>query len=406
MNKNRKKFVAFMGRVKALMMEMEEHGYDFLERGEKYVCSHHFEDKYLNGYIKKHGDKGVCSYCGHKGTVIDMRDLADHIGMTIAVYFNDVDSECLPLASTFYDDEDEQISGIKRAGCFAVPENAEVYEDTSEMMEDLGLHTDCDSLNNDIDHLFEDNMWIKKNPFALWWNEEMELQWKRFADMVKHSRRFTFLAMPKVAGSDNTLEELNDVILHTDGVLHQIPIGTILYRTRSIDKELDDSFSFKDITSAPDDSAGQCRMSPAGVSMFYGAFDKDTAVEESIKSANQEVLVIGMFKTICELTVVDLTALPKDVSIWMDKWEGIAFLKSFHKDITQPLLKDAKEAIEYVPSQIFTEYLRWMFTDKQRRQVDGLIYESCKTKKANVVLFCNNKDSRSWVKLERLTTEK
>lgn len=41
-----------MGRVKALMMEMEEHGYDFLGRGEKYVCSQHFEDKYLNGYIK------------------------------------------------------------------------------------------------------------------------------------------------------------------------------------------------------------------------------------------------------------------------------------------------------------------------------------------------------------------
>ena len=76
-----------------------------------------------------------------------MRDLADHIGMTISVYFNDVNSECLPLASTYFDDEEEQIPGIKRAGCFAVPGNAEIYEDTSEMMEDLGLHTDCDCLN-------------------------------------------------------------------------------------------------------------------------------------------------------------------------------------------------------------------------------------------------------------------
>ena len=45
-----------MGRVKAFMMEMEEHGYDFLGKGEKNVCTHHFEDKYLNGYIKKHGE--------------------------------------------------------------------------------------------------------------------------------------------------------------------------------------------------------------------------------------------------------------------------------------------------------------------------------------------------------------
>lgn len=117
-------------------------------------------------------------------------------------------------------------------------------------------------------------------------------------------------------------------------------------------------------------------------------------------------MVIGEFKTIREITVVDLTALPTDVSIWMDKWEGFAFLKSFHKDITQPLLKDAKEVIEYVPSQIFTEYLRWMFTDKQGRHVDGLMYKSCKSKKANVVLFCNNEKSRDWVKLENLSVEK
>ena len=32
---------------------------------------------------------------------------------------------------------------------------------------------------------------------------------------------------------------------------------------------------FDEITSAPDAYAGQCRMSPAGVSMFYGAFDKN-----------------------------------------------------------------------------------------------------------------------------------
>lgn len=95
-------------------MEMEEPEYDFLERGEKYVCLHHFEDKYLNGFIKKRGDKGVCSYCGHKGIVINMRELADHIRMTISDYFNDVDSESLPLASTFYDNEEEQIPGIKK----------------------------------------------------------------------------------------------------------------------------------------------------------------------------------------------------------------------------------------------------------------------------------------------------
>lgn len=35
------------------------------------------------------------------------------------------------------------------------------------MMEELGLHTDCDSFNDDIDHLFENKIWIKKDPFEL-----------------------------------------------------------------------------------------------------------------------------------------------------------------------------------------------------------------------------------------------
>lgn len=387
-------------------MEMEEHGYGFLTSGEKYVCSHHFEDIYLNQYIEHHGETGVCTYCGRKGTVIDMSDLANHIAMTISIYFNDIDSEYLPLSSSYFDNEEEQIPGIKQVGCYAVPENTDVFEDTFEMMEELGLHTDCDNLNDDIDHLFENKIWIKKDPFELWLNQKKELQWKRFSKMVKHSRRFTFLAMSRVGGSDNILEDLGAILRYTDGILHTITTGTTLYRTRSLDKEIDDSFGFNDITSAPDVYAGQCRMSPAGVSMFYGAFDMDTAVAESIKSVNEKVLIIGEFKTVRELTVVDLTALPREVSIWMDKWEAVSFLKSFHNDITRPLLNDAKEAIEYVPSQIFTEYLRWMFTDKKGRNIDGLLYKSSKTNKANVVLFCNNENSHKLVKLETFLQEK
>lgn len=165
MSKEEQFISKFMGRVKELLMEMQEHGYEFLTSGEKFVCSNHFKDKYLNQYIENHGEAGVCSYCGHKDTVIDMSDLANHIAMTISIYFNDIDSECLPLASSYYDDQEEDIPGIKRVGCYAVPENADVYEDTFEIMEDLGLHTDSDSLNDDIDHLFEDNTWIKKKSF-------------------------------------------------------------------------------------------------------------------------------------------------------------------------------------------------------------------------------------------------
>lgn len=397
-----------MGRVKQLMMEMEEHDYTGFSEGEKYVCTHHFDDKYLNQYIQENSEDGTCSYCHRKGRVIDMSALADHIGMRISIFFNDIDSEGLPLASSYYDDDKEEIPGIKRVGCFAVPEKTEVYEDTSEMMEDLGLHTECEELNEDMDHLFEDNMWIKKDPFELWWNEEKERQWNEFSENVKHLRRYTFwTALHDDAGyKEDILIDLKDCICNSKKIFSSLPIGTLIYRTRSLNHKLDDRFGFKDITSAPAESAGQCRMSPAGVSMFYGAFDKETAIEESIKSKVEICLVVGEFSTIRELNVVDLMKLPNNMSIWMDNWQGYSFLKAFHKDITQPLHTDGKEEIEYVPSQIFTEYLRWMFKDKSGKNIDGLIYQSSKTKKANIVLFCDNESSKKWIELVKHYPEK
>ena len=397
-----------MGRVKQLMMEMEELDYTGFSKGEKYVCTHHFNDKYLNQYIQENSEDGICSYCHRKGRVIDMSVLADHIKKRISIFFNDIDSECLPLASTYFDDDEEEIPGIKRVGCFAAPEQAEVYEDTSEMMEDLGLHTECEKLNEDMDHLFEDDMWIKKDPFELWWDEEKERQWKEFSKNVKHLHRYTFwTALHDDAGNkEDILTDLNDCICNSKTIFASLPIGTRIYRTRSLNHKLDDRFGFKDITSAPAASAGQCRMSPAGISMFYGAFDIETAIEESIKSKDEICLVVGEFSTIRELKVVDLTKLPQNISFWMDNWQGYSFLKAFHKDITQPLHADEKEEIEYVPSQIFTEYLRWMFKDKSGKNIDGLIYQSCKTKNANIVLFCDNESSKKWIELVKHYSKK
>lgn len=402
MNSNTKS----MGRVKELLMEMEERGFDIYQLEGKYVCSHHFDDVYLNQYITSHSVEGVCSYCGKKVPVIDMVTLADHIGMNIAVYFNDVDSENLPLASSYFEEDDEEIPGIKRVGCYAAPANADVFDDTSEMMDRLGLHTNNDRLNSDIDGMFANYMWIKKDSFKLWWNEEMEYQWKRFSEIVKHSRRFTFLAMPESSECATMLDDLNSVLHSSKDILHIIPKGSKLYRARSLNNDLDDSFGFDKITSAPEVYAGQCRMSPAGVSMFYGSFDKNTAIKECIKTDREKLLVVGEFISLRDFKVIDLTSLPAKISIWMDNWQIFAFLRSFHKDITKPLTKGDKEEIEYVPSQIFTEYLRWMFKDKYNNNVDGLIYESCKTRNANIVLFCNNSESRSWLSLEKFFTDK
>lgn len=145
-----------MGRVKELYAEMLENGYESLPRGERFVCPHHFNDPYLSAYVAQHTESGTCSYCGRQGSFADMSDVVEHIGFVVKMYFNNLDEECLPLASTYFDDKDEVIPGIKRVGCFAAPAEADDYLSTPDLLDALNAYTDSDSLNDDIDNVFID----------------------------------------------------------------------------------------------------------------------------------------------------------------------------------------------------------------------------------------------------------
>lgn len=395
-----------MGRVKELYIEMMENGFELPLSGEKFVCAHHFQDPYLSAYVSEHSVEGTCTYCGRQGHVADMSDVISHIGFVVKMHFNSIDDENLPLASTFFDDSEEEIPGIKRLGCYAAPAGTDDYISTSDLLESLNVWTDNAALNEDLDNIFIDQSWIKKDAFEPWKNERMTWQWNRFSDLVKTSRRYTFW---KFAPSDENEEPLID-ILHDLGesivvanLIKTLPVGTILFRVRSLSM-VNQPYGFNDITSAPDGVGGQCRMSPAGVSMFYGAYDKETSLAESLKCSIHVANLVGMFRTKLPLRVVDLTLLPNYVSIWMNSWESVLFLKSFHADITQPI-RDNKENIDYVPSQVFTEYLRWMFRDRDGSSIDGVVYQSCKTESKNIVLFCNQVKSAEWLQLDNYSVE-
>ena len=74
-------------------------------------------------------------------------------------------------------------------------------------------------------------------------------------------------------------------------------------------------------------------------------------------------------------------------------------MRIFHNEITKRIKPDDRIHTEYVPSQVFTEYLRYMFKLEGEIDVDGLIYKSSVSESKCVVLFCNQKDSRDYVDL-------
>ena len=93
---------------------------------------------------------------------------------------------------------------------------------------------------------------------------------------------------------------------------------------------------------------------------------------------------------VCErpLRVLDLTSLPPIPNFW-DKGDhhlrhGICFLYDFVHELVKPIKHDGREHIEYVPTQIVTEFFRHHFSER----LDGLVYKSTKTKDSRAcVLF-------------------
>lgn len=395
-----------MGGVKNEWIEAESRGYRLPD--EKYICASHFDDIYLKEYIKEFSSLGICDYCGKSKLVVDLRDFIEYVAGKITEHFTHFDNGGLPLANGFFDDDDESIPGLQRVGCFVAPSSAETFESTKELLFVIDLISDNDDLNNDIEDCFMWDEWIQASPFVLTKRQELSFMWETFSRMIKHEQRFTFFKREEFAkdsiskdnGLMDILSELGEKI--TKHKLYKtLNKDEILYRCRFIGEgEVVDTF--EKITSPPDNIAKQSRMSPAGISMFYGAFDKDTAILESSPLGDGlGTHIVGKFAIKKELRVLDLTSLPIQ-SFWItNDWEEIAFLHSFNREITKPIDRKGSIHIEYIPSQVFTEYLRCIYKTSDGFNINGIIYgSSLSLKEKNIVLFYNQKSSKEILELE------
>jgi hypothetical protein len=123
------------------------------------------------------------------------------------------------------------------------------------------------------------------------------------------------------------------------------------------------------------------RMSPEGIPMFYGASDEYTATAEIVpgRLKRGRILNVGSFETLEEFLVLDLTALPPIPSLFSDLRylrPTLSFLYSFVRDLSKPMKKDGREHIDYVPTQILTEYFRHSFLHYDGEPVRGILYPS------------------------------
>ena len=390
-----------MGRAKSKMIEWEAEGSMHPFKGDKRVCSIHFKDKYLQDYIMVNGHIGKCSYCGELSIpVLDMSSFMEYIEDKLRRRLCLLEDANLPSAGSYFDDEDDEMPGFCRAGIYVIPKSAEKYEDVQELMDSYDLCTLDDDLNRDIASCFNDGEWTQIDVFAEDIDEKLSYAWENFSEMVKYKKRYTFFQDPhflrQEEWKDDVLTEINQICGSI--LASKLCKGTLVFRKRPNDTGIPRT-SFKELTAPPTVAAKENRMSAAGISMFYGALDKDTAVQEIRNYAPDSVIDLGEFELKNDQVVIDLFQIPEHLSFWMPKYfMEYKFLKNFHSEITKPV--GVNLGIEYVPTQIFTEYIRFM----NNCHIDGIVYRSSLTGRKNIVLFYDNETSDQVLQLNHAFT--
>lgn len=176
-------------------------------------------------------------------------------------------------------------------------------------------------------------------------------------------------------------------------LIRRLPIGTKLFRGR-MHQEKNKLKQVADFGPPPIELAKSNRMSAEGISLFYAALEQETALKEIYDE--MEYATVAKFKTNRNLTILDLTKLQSMAypSIFDEenrqKRNSLLFLKEFAKDICKKI--NGVPSIEYVPTQIVTEYFRYVFKSKYGN-IDGILYNSSQNNGGHcIVLFMSNED--------------
>ena len=355
--------------------------------GGGYVCDECVGDEALKEFVRGHADSTQCSYCDRdeqQPIAADSDDVLRHIGQALARYYASPDDVL------YYDDESE--SG------YAGPDLDDVEDLITE--EELGRY----EFAQFVYRAFSDSRWVAWEPYADPEHEVLRLSWEQFSKTIKHETRFLFaLSSPAhdsypdpgvpVRRGVEILDEIGRLVREFDltRVLHpDVP----LYRVR-VCKPEQHVTGARDIGPPPVAHAMQNRMSPAGISMAYCALDPETAIAETLQcpAGPDRIVWTGRFAVDEPTVIVDLGLLP-DIPSFFDLSESVAhreqltFLHQFRADVSKSIERDDHIHVEYVPTQVITEYLRRAFLTADDKPAFGLQFSSSRRPEGqNVVLF-------------------
>jgi hypothetical protein len=369
-----------MGFMKELEISSWERGFGPVPG---HVCPECVSDVAIKDYITANATSNACDFCGQGASVPIAAEadlVVDLVSRGIKAQYDIVENELI------WDSEEKKYIGT--------------FHDAAEL---LGSELDApigEGAFADAVYKAAQQCWCERGYYHDKPHEQLAYDWELFVDTVKHFARYTFLleqgdSVNDVIGVGHEvrrggamLKELGRLIDEA-GLVRRLPANTTLYRCRPSASGTTYETG-EDIGSPPADRARSSRMSPAGIPMFYAAFDEDTAIAETI--GDQDVVVsVGTFVTESDCWIVDLDELPEVPSLFDDDRRhlrsAIRFLHGFREDLVKPIARDDRVHYEYVPTQIVTEYLRYIHRGPDGVPLTGLAYGSSRHEGRCIVLF-------------------
>ncbi len=214
---------------------------------------------------------------------------------------------------------------------------------------------------------FGDHWWIRSGTSINMWHA--------FSRSVKHSCRYMFQGKRHIAdpmdidtidddnewiSPDRCLELIGKMIDQCPCMCYKLEASTVIYRARFGTGPFT---SVDDLGPPPEKKCNKAnRMSPAGISMLYGALDPLTCVRETYN--HNPVCSVGEFMACKCMYLLDLTHISLVPSIFEPnplQRKELLFLEDFARKVAEPLIYGANEHIDYVPTQVFAEYIRHVY---------------------------------------------
>lgn len=371
-----------MGLVKSQL----DRGYHL---GDGRVCISCFEDYAISNFVIATTDGVGCDYCAdsgnHQRPSVDFDDVMPFIFDGICREYT-TPEQSLPL-----DNESE-------SGYFGT-----VIEKDDLVRYYVELASPSDDLLQKIIDSIEQEAWCEPDQLYESAHEELIFDWQEFRRLICKEARFVFFRYGTREGNGLQERPVSDILEHIAtiserlGLFQTLTSGSEFVRARKWTSKNPYPLTVTELgpPSAKISAGFPNRMSPPGIPMFYGSDEAKTAIAEITVSGMRQVMT-SRFGLVKKIKVLDLTRIPPLPSIF-DKQKyhlrsSIKFLKSFLKDFSRSVVRDGHEHVDYVPTQVLTEYFR-LIVRSENEPVRGIVYPS--TRRSNgksVVLFANRKN--------------